>query len=166
MSPEPQVERPSRQEREGLNTPFTLEELHLAATTSKRGKTPGSDGHPVEFYIELWDLIWPDLLDLYEEMVGKGNMPQSLHEGMITLLYKQKGEKEDLKNWRPISLLNVDCKILAKAIPNRLKKVIAKIVYPDQSCGIPGRQIADSLALFQDTIEYIKSRKFQVALVN
>ncbi|KAJ1092422.1 hypothetical protein NDU88_005532 [Pleurodeles waltl] len=97
-------------------------------------------------------------------MVGKDSMPQSLSEGMITLLYKQKGEKGDLKNWRPIYLLNVDYKILAKAMANRLKKVIAKIVHPDQTCGIPGRQIADSLALA--TIEYIKSRKVHTALVS
>ncbi|KAJ1169429.1 hypothetical protein NDU88_001322 [Pleurodeles waltl] len=88
----------SPEEREGLNAPFTLEEQRLAATTSKRGKTPGSDGPPVELLVELWDLIGPDLLDLYGEMVGKGSIPQSLHEGMITLLYKQKGEKEALKN--------------------------------------------------------------------
>ncbi|KAJ1212636.1 hypothetical protein NDU88_000291 [Pleurodeles waltl] len=156
----------SPEEREGLNAPFTLEELHLAATTSKRGKTPGSDGLPVELYVELWDLIGPDLLELYGEVVGKGSLPQSLREGMITLLYKQKGEKEDLKNWRPISLLNVDYKLLAKAMANHLKKVIEKIVHPDQTCGIPGRQIADSLALVRDTIEYVKSRKVPTALVS
>ncbi|KAJ1144821.1 hypothetical protein NDU88_011115 [Pleurodeles waltl] len=151
----------SPEEREGLNAPFTLEELHLAATTSKRGKTPGSDGLPVELYVELWDLIGPDLLDLYGEVVGKGSVPQSLHEGMITLLYKQKAEKEDLKNWRNSSLFNVDYQILVKAMANRLKKVIEKIVHPDQTCGIPGRQIADSLALVRDTIEYVNSERFR-----
>ncbi|KAJ1129551.1 hypothetical protein NDU88_007919 [Pleurodeles waltl] len=134
--------------------------------TFKRGKTPGSDDLPVELYVEVWDLIGPDLLDFYEETVGKGSMPQSLREGMITLLCKQKGEKEKLKNWRPISLLNVDYKILAKAMANRLKKVIAKTVHPDQTCGIPGRQIADSLALVWDTIECVKSQKVQAALVS
>ncbi|KAJ1095907.1 hypothetical protein NDU88_001057 [Pleurodeles waltl] len=145
------------EEREGLCAPFTPEELHLAATTFKRGKTPGSDGLPVELYVELWDRIGQDLLDLYEETVGKGSMLQSLHEGMIMLLYKQKGMKEDLKNWRPILLLNVDYKILVKAMANRPKKEIAKIIPPDQSCGILGRQITDSPALVRDTIEYVKS---------
>ncbi|KAJ1124074.1 hypothetical protein NDU88_002537 [Pleurodeles waltl] len=85
---------------------------------------------------------------------------------MITLLYKKKGEKEDLKKWRPISLLNVDYKILAKAMANCLKKLIEKIVNPYQTCGIPGRQIADSLTLVQDTIEYVKSQKVPTALVS
>ncbi|KAJ1182770.1 hypothetical protein NDU88_007951 [Pleurodeles waltl] len=99
-----------------------------------------------------------DLLDLYKEMVGKGSMPQSLREGIITLLYKQKGEKEDLKNWRPIFVLNVDYRILGEAMANRLKKVIAKIVHPDPTCGIPGRQIADSLALVRDMIQHLTER--------
>ncbi|KAJ1184566.1 hypothetical protein NDU88_001370 [Pleurodeles waltl] len=93
-------------------------------------------------------------------------MPQSLHEGMIMLFCKQKGEKEDLKNWRPISLLNVDYTLLVKAMANRLKKVVEKIADPDQTCGIPGRQMADSLALVQDMIQYIKSRKVPTALVS
>ncbi|KAJ1169502.1 hypothetical protein NDU88_001395 [Pleurodeles waltl] len=70
-----------------------MEELHLAATTSKRGKTPGSDGLPVELYVELWNLIGPGLLELSEEMVGKGSMPQSLREGMVTLLSKPEGRE-------------------------------------------------------------------------
>ncbi|KAJ1151244.1 hypothetical protein NDU88_004028 [Pleurodeles waltl] len=84
---------------------------------------------------------------------------------MITILYKKKGEKEVLKNWRPISL-NVDYKILAKTMSNRLKKVIQKIVHPDQTCGIAGRLIADSLALVRDTVEYVKRGKVQGALIS
>ncbi|KAJ1176731.1 hypothetical protein NDU88_001998 [Pleurodeles waltl] len=54
--------------REVLNTPLTLEELHLAVKSFKSGKTPGSDGLPNEFYTSLWDLVGPDLLELNEEM--------------------------------------------------------------------------------------------------
>ncbi|KAJ1090374.1 hypothetical protein NDU88_003507 [Pleurodeles waltl] len=55
---------PGLEYKEGLNMPFTMEELHLVATTSKRGKAARSDGLPVELYVELWDLIGLDLLDL------------------------------------------------------------------------------------------------------
>ncbi|KAJ1210593.1 hypothetical protein NDU88_005955 [Pleurodeles waltl] len=153
------------EEGASLNALFNLEELHLTAMTYKRGKIPGRDGLPVELYVELWDLIGLDLLGLYEEMVGKGSMPQPLGEGMIMLLSKQKGEREDLKNWRPIPLLNVDYKILVKVMANRLKKVTAKIVHPDHSCWTQGRQIMDSLALVWDMIVYVKSQKVQAALV-
>ncbi|KAJ1169246.1 hypothetical protein NDU88_001152 [Pleurodeles waltl] len=151
--------------REVLNAPLTLGELHLAVKSFKSGKTPGSDGLPIEFYTSLWDLLGPDLLELYEEMEQERVMPHTLREGMIALLYKHKGEKCDLKNWRPISLLNVDYKILAKTMVNRLKGVMGEMVHPDQTCGVPGRRIADSLALIRDTIQYITDRNIRAALV-
>lgn len=149
-----------------VNTPLVLEELHSAAKSFRRGRTPGCDDLPVELYVALWDLVGPDLLELYEEMVVEGRMPPSLREGMITILYKRKGERSDLKNWRPISLLNVDYKILAKVLANRLKSVIGQIIHPDQTCGIPGRRIADSLALVRDTVQYIHGRHVHAALVS
>ncbi|KAJ1122926.1 hypothetical protein NDU88_001399 [Pleurodeles waltl] len=77
--------------REVLNAPLTLEELHIAVKSFKSGKTPGSGGLPIEFYTSLWDLVGPDLLELYEEMEQEGVMPHTLREGTIALLYKHKG---------------------------------------------------------------------------
>ncbi|KAM9316586.1 LOW QUALITY PROTEIN: uncharacterized protein PAF06_007630 [Gastrophryne carolinensis] len=85
---------------------------------------------------------------------------------MITILYKHKGERNELKNWRPISLLNVDYKILAKVLANRLRSVIGQIVNLDQTYGIPGRRIADSLALVRDTVHYIQTHNMHGALVS
>ncbi|KAJ1211805.1 hypothetical protein NDU88_007153 [Pleurodeles waltl] len=98
-------------------------------------------------------------------MVQEGVMPHTLREGRIALLYKHKGERCDLKNWRPISLLNVDYKILAKTMVNRLEGAMGEIVHPDQTCGVPGRRVADSLALIRDTIQYITDRNIRSALV-
>ncbi|KAJ1126756.1 hypothetical protein NDU88_005162 [Pleurodeles waltl] len=151
--------------REVLNVPLTLEELHLTVKYFKSGKTPGSDGLPLEFYTSLWDLVGLDLLELYEEMEQEGVMPHKVREGMIALLSKHKGERCDLKNWRSISLLNVDYKILAKTIVNRLKGAMGGIVPPDQTCGVPGRRVADSLALIRDTIQYIVLWNIRAALV-
>ena len=60
-----------------------------------------------------------------------------------------------LKNWQPISLLNIDYKILSKALTNPLSKVLTSIVGEDQTCSVPGRTIFDNLALFRDTLDYI-----------
>ncbi|KAJ1166925.1 hypothetical protein NDU88_007319 [Pleurodeles waltl] len=151
--------------REVLNIPLALEELHLAVKSFKSGKTPGSAGLPIEFYTSLWDLVVPDLLELYEEMEQEGVMPHTLRGGMIALLYKHKGERCDIKNWRPISLLNVDYKILAKTMVNRLKGAMGEIVHPDQTCGVKGRRVADSLALIRDMIQYITDWNIRTALV-
>lgn len=67
----------------------------------------------------------------------------------------KKGDKKDLKNWRPISLLNVDYKIGSKAVSLRLSKVLDVIVDPDQTCSVPGRSISSNLILLRDALDYI-----------
>lgn len=76
-------------------------------------------------------------------------------EGVITILYK-KGSKLDLENYRPISLLNVDYKILTKILANRMKRVIGEVVQPTQCYSIPGRDIADTIGTIRDVIEHMK----------
>lgn len=70
-----------------------LEELHFADKSFRWGRTPGYDGLPAKLYVALWDLVGPDLPELYK-MGMEGRMPQSMREGMITILYKQKGERD------------------------------------------------------------------------
>ena len=63
-----------------------------------------------------------------------------MRQSITRLLYK-KDDRRDLKNWRPISLLNVDYKICSKALAIRLSKELSTIIHPDQTCSIPGRSI-------------------------
>jgi len=75
--------------------------------------------------------------------------------GHITLVHK-KGDKRNLKNYRPISLLNVDYKILARIMSNRLNSVIGKIVSPSQTSCIIGRDISDTVASIRDVITMVE----------
>ncbi|KAM4011672.1 uncharacterized protein ACNLHF_005809, partial [Anomaloglossus baeobatrachus] len=91
-----------------MDVPLTVDELLSAAKSFSSGRTPGSDGLPAELYVALGDLICPDLLGLYEEMVVEGRMPPSLREGMVTILYKPKvncGKSEAMLfgDWQPAS---------------------------------------------------------------
>jgi len=70
------------------------------------------------------------------------------------VIYK-KGDRKSLKNWRPISLINVDYKICSKALSVRLSKVLQFIVDPDQTCSVPGRRIPSNLHLLRDILDYI-----------
>ena len=83
-----------------------------------------------------------------------GSLSRSQRRGIITLSFK-KGDRLDPKNWRPISLLNVDYKIASRSIAARLLKVIHLVVDKDQSCGVPGRTIFDNLFLLRDTLDYV-----------
>ena len=74
----------------------------------------------------------------------------------VTRLVHKKDDRRNLKNWRPISLLNVDYKICSKALSLRLCKVLGSIVDPDQTCSVPGRCISSNLALLRDTLDFIE----------
>ena len=66
----------------------------------------------------------------------------------------KKGDRLDPKNWRPISLLNVDYKIASRAIAGRLLKILHAVVDKDQTCGVPGRLIGEKVAYLRDVVDY------------
>ena len=139
-----------KQKCEGL---ITEEEAIQAMKTMINNKSPGSDGLSVEFFKTFWHIIGKNLIEVYNYSYGRGELTESQKLGLVSLIYK-KGDKADLNNWRPISLLNVDYKILAKVMANRLRKVIGKICNSDQCGYIPGREIGDAIIFTRDVIEY------------
>ena len=72
----------------------------------------------------------------------------------------------ETKNWRPISLLNVDYKIATRAISGRLLGVPSSIMGPDQTCGVPGRTILENLSLIRDLFEYVDRENLPLALLS
>ena len=74
------------------------------------------------------------------------------------LIPKGTKDKRELKNCRPISLLNVDYKILAKVLANRLQQVISRIISPDQAGYLNGRYIGDNIRAMLDILEITKSK--------
>ena len=133
---------------------FTLNELYDAASKMAHSKTPGLDGFHVEFYLKFWGRKGKILIDVFNESFASGSLPHSQKLSLIRLIHK-KQDRRLLKNWRPISLLNVDYKIAAKALANRLRTVLAEIVNDDQTCSVPGRSISDHLNLIRDLLVYI-----------
>ena len=78
----------------------------------------------------------------------------------------KKGEKKDLKSWRPISLLCVDYKIGTRALAARLQKVLPSVSHEDQTCGVPGRPIFSNLHLIRDLIEYCTAKNLPFAIIS
>ena len=101
-----------------LGAPLTLQELHSALLSMQGRKAPGIDGLTVEFYKAFWEVIGEDLLAVMNESLAVGELPLSCRRAVITLLPK-KGNLQEIKNWRPVSLLCTDYKILSKALANR-----------------------------------------------
>ena len=142
-------------EKASCEGPLTLAEASEALRLSNRNKSPGPDGLTVEFYAYFWDKLGETLVHVFNQSLDYGELPDSMKASVTRLVHK-KDDKRDLKNWRPISLLNVDYKICSKAISLRLAKVLSSIVDPDQTCSIPGRSIFSNLTLLRDTLAFIE----------
>ena len=137
-----------------LDQPFSKKELYDSLVSMKQNKTPGYDGFPVEFYVVFWHDISDLLFNSYKFSIDNGAMSMSQRNGIITLLPKKDKDCLYIKNYRPISLLTVDYKIFAKMLANRLKKCIQKLIHPDQSGFLKGRNIGSNIRLILDIIDY------------
>lgn len=101
------------EEREALEGPLSLQEVSSAISSLKGGTAPGCDGLPVEFYRTVLPWIGSELVCVYQESIERGELPLTMRMGLVTLIHK-KGHKEELTNWRPITLLTTDYKVLSR----------------------------------------------------
>ena len=148
-----------------LTKDFTLLELFNVLKGFKQGKAPGEDGLPVEFYRTFYDILNTDLLTVFKEFEGLDRLPDSFRVGTVCLLHK-KGDRTDLTNWRPITLLNADCKFFSKLLAMRMSTVLEDVIHPDQTCAVPGRKITDSLVLVRDAICFARDRNIRLLVLN
>lgn len=146
--------------------PITVHECRAAIEDMKDNKSPGSDGLPKEFYAKFFDLFALPFVEMLNNAYQEGILAESQRLGLVTLVPKDSPERELLTNWRPISLLNVDYKILSKVLSSRLASVIDGVVNRDQTCCIPGRSINDNLDLIRDVIDYCEERSKAAAIVS
>ncbi|XP_023193817.1 tyrosine-protein kinase SYK isoform X1 [Xiphophorus maculatus] len=148
-----------------LGEPMTLEEIHAALQSMEGGKAPGIDGLPSEFYRAFWSDLCVDLLEVFEESFAEGFLPQSCRRAVLTLLPK-KGDLQEIKNWRPVSLLCTDYKLLSKVLANRLKKVMEQVVHQTQTYCVPGRSMIDNISLIRDVLDVSRSLGCNTGLVS
>ena len=141
-------------DKKRLDSPLSKKELFEVITSMNFNKTPGFDGLPVEFYVAFWPDISDLLLDSFNFSLRNGSMSASQRNGIITLLPKKDKDPLFIKNYRPITLLTTDYKILAKCLANRLKRCLHDLIHPDQSGFLKGRYIGDNIRLILDIIEY------------
>lgn len=119
----------------------TLEQREIieAIRAMRSGKTPGPDGYPTEFYKKFENKLAPILLEVFNESLENGSLPPTLTQASISLLLKKDKDPTSCGSYRPISLLNVDAKILAKILACRLESILPKIISDDQTGFIKGR---------------------------
>ncbi|KAM9977362.1 hypothetical protein ACTFIR_011224 [Dictyostelium discoideum] len=138
-----------------INQPIEEYEIRLGIEKIQEGKAPGKDGLLPTFYKNHINEILPTISKLYNHFWNK-SIPKDFKQGILITIYKNKGDPNNLDNYRPITLLNADYKIYSKIINNRILKFLNKVISPFQTGFVPRRLLHDNIITLNSTIEIIK----------
>ncbi len=111
----------SESDTESLNRPLSLIELESSIKIMSKGKSPGLDCIPVEFYLTFWSNLGPLMLDMMQYSIDQGSFPQNMNMAIISLLLKKDKDSTLCSSYRPLSLIGTDVKIPAKVLACRLE---------------------------------------------
>ena len=148
----------SQFEKESIEGEITYDEIVRVLKRSKNNKSPGLDGYTNEFYKFFWKDIGYFLLRSINYAYKNGELSLTQKQGVITCLPKPGKQRNSLKNWRPISLLNVSYKLASACIAERIKTVLNKLIHEDQKGFISGRYIGENTRLMYDLIHETKKK--------
>ena len=145
--------------KEQMDAPYTIEELLQAIKNSKLNKAPGPDGYSNEFFKFFIEELKFWIFRYINEAILNQSFSKCALEGVITCIPKQGKLRNDLKNWRPLTLLNCIYNFFSSMVSNRLKACLPSIISGDQTGFISGRFIGENTRMVYDTLEYCESHQ-------
>ncbi|KAG1659753.1 hypothetical protein FOA52_004408 [Chlamydomonas sp. UWO 241] len=126
----------------------TPAEVRAAATHSKPGTAPGPDGIPVDVWRKLGEPAFELLAAVFTAVGATGGTPPGFLDGVVASIYKAKNAA-DAANYRPLTMLGSDYRILAKVLATRWTPLLSAVVGPEQTAFLAGRRISDNICLTQ-----------------
>lgn len=130
---------------ESLALPVKAGEIRGAIKGMAREKTPGPDGLPSDFYQIFVDILASQLERLYETSLEVRRLPPSIREALVVPLPKTQSVHPKVTDFRPLSMLNLDFKILSKALATRILPYMQHLIHKDQNGFIPTRSTFNNL---------------------
>ena len=136
---------------------FEAMEIKEALFAMHPDKAPGPNGMNPGFYQQFWDIVGEDVTNACLHNLNNAFIPSGLNSTIIVLVPKTK-KPVKMTELRPIALCNVIYKIMAKAIANRLKKILPMIISESQSAFVEGRSIMDNILVAFEVNHYLKRK--------
>ena len=155
----------SEESKAKIQADIKLDELEEAIKGLEDNKAPGLDGLSAEFYKKTGDMINPELLKVLSCQLDRLDLIESDKGGATRLCPKVDGVPR-VDQLRPITLLNLDYKILTKIITNRLLRIMGEIILSSQSCSVPGKNILFGASNILSVVQYIEKYGGKAAIVS
>ena len=149
----------SEDEQNKCDADITLSQATNFLRKMKNDKSPGPDGFTVEFFKCFWKDLEMFFIRSWNEGFRWNELSLTQRQGIISIIPKANKPRDFLKNWRPISLLNVSYKILSGLLAERLKSVLPKLIHKDQRGFMQGRFIAENTRIIYDVLQITKEKR-------
>ncbi|KAF7140800.1 hypothetical protein RHSIM_Rhsim06G0055700 [Rhododendron simsii] len=151
--------RVTEQMNNSLTRQFSTMEIRQALFDMDPSKAPGADGMTAGFYQKYWEIVGEDVTMAVQSFFQSGHLLKSFNHSQIVLIPKVKTPIQ-VSQFRPISLCNVFYKIIAKALSNRLRRILPNLISKNQSAFIQNRQISDNILVAHEVVHYLKQKKW------
>lgn len=148
-----------------LGRPFSVLEVENVVSSMKRDKTPGPDGIQAEVLQELVKYAAQDLCDLLNHWRREGTIQKEFNLGLIKLIPKAQ-DRMEVKNFRPLTMLNTVYKVMAKALALRIRFVVNQVVHPKQYGFVHGRSIHEAILNLITAIDWASEQEDDFVMIN